>query len=133
MDVFLCLAVRHPWSVPQEDAEFWEYVNLAFTAVSDVLILQFLGVRGFLYLFMSLWFGYGLHPAAGHFIQEHYTFDDGQETYSYYGSLNFFLLNVGYHNEHHDFTRVSTFEPSMWSIDAFGNRFLGPSCRQFAN
>ncbi|CAG8571049.1 10089_t:CDS:2 [Acaulospora colombiana] len=48
-----------------------------------------------------------IHPAAARFIQEHYTFDDGQETYSYYGILNKFFMNVGYHNEHHDFTKVA--------------------------
>ncbi|CAB4413921.1 unnamed protein product [Rhizophagus irregularis] len=85
---------------------FWEYVNWVVTITFDVLIYQFCGMRGLLYLFLSLWVGYSIHPAAAHFIQEHYTFDDGQETYSYYGILNLFFMNIGYHNEHHDFAKV---------------------------
>ncbi|CAG8609691.1 4721_t:CDS:2 [Paraglomus brasilianum] len=92
--------------VMQKKPQFWELVNWAFTITTDALIWYFCGLRGLIYLFISLWLGYGIHPAAAHFIQEHYTFDDGQETYSYYGILNFFFLNVGYHNEHHDFTKV---------------------------
>ncbi|CAI2170346.1 7431_t:CDS:2 [Funneliformis geosporum] len=86
--------------------QFWEYINFIFTVIIDVIIYYFCGVRGLLYLFLSIWFGYSIHPVAAHFIQEHYTFDDGQETYSYYGTLNSIFMNIGYHNEHHDFTRI---------------------------
>lgn len=85
----------------------WEIYNLLFTICTDILIYNICGLGGFMYLFCCLWFGYGLHPAAGHFIQEHFTFDEGQETYSYYGIMNLPMLNIGLHNEHHDFTRIA--------------------------
>ncbi|KAG9306756.1 hypothetical protein G9A89_005656 [Geosiphon pyriformis] len=85
--------------------QYWEYINAVFTATSNIIIFFLCGSRGFFFLLISSWFGYGLHPAAAHYIQEHFTFDDGQETYSYYGNLNKLLMNIGYHNEHHDFTQ----------------------------
>ncbi|KAG0167438.1 Sphingolipid delta(4)-desaturase DES1 [Apophysomyces sp. BC1034] len=84
----------------------WELINAAFTVCTDIIIQRTCGWWGLFYLFLSLWFGYSLHPGAAHFIQEHYTFEDGQETYSYYGSLNVPFMNIGYHNEHHDFQKV---------------------------
>ncbi|CAG8621905.1 14491_t:CDS:2 [Acaulospora morrowiae] len=87
--------------------QLWEYINYLFTISIDFLIFHYFGGRGLLYLVLSLWFGYSIHPAAARFIQEHYTFDDGQETYSYYGCLNKIFMNIGYHNEHHDFTKIA--------------------------
>jgi sphingolipid 4-desaturase/C4-monooxygenase len=89
-----------------KNPQFWEYVNWAFTITTDTLIWSVAGWDGLWYLFVSLWFGYGIHPAAGHFISEHYTIADRQETFSTYSKRNWLFMNIGYHNEHHDFPRV---------------------------
>mmetsp|Transcript_110214 Transcript_110214/g.216072 ORF Transcript_110214/g.216072 Transcript_110214/m.216072 type:complete len:332 (-) Transcript_110214:245-1240(-) len=84
-----------------------EMINYAVVVTSNTILFQFVGVPGMMYLLFSLALGHGLHPMSGHFIAEHYIYSpNGQETYSYYGPLNMFAWNVGYHNEHHDFPRV---------------------------
>ncbi len=65
-------------------------------------VVYFCGWPGFLYLAFSFFFSIGLHPVGARWIQEHYTNDPEQETYSYYGPINRLALNMGYHNEHHD-------------------------------
>ena len=84
----------------------WSMVNLLFAVVYDVSIVYFCGWAGLLYLVFSFFFSIGLHPVGARWIQEHYTYIPEQETASYYGPLNTLALNVGYHNEHHDFPAV---------------------------
>ena len=50
-------------------------------------------------------YGFGSSTLA-RWIQEHYLVNGEQETTSYYGVLNVPALNVGFHNEHHDFPSV---------------------------
>lgn len=84
----------------------WELLNLALMVGVNALIVWQLGGVALLYLFLSFWFGHGLHPVAAHFIHEHYIWRAGQETYSYYGPLNRVTFNVGLHYEHHDLMNI---------------------------
>ena len=61
---------------------------------------------GLVYLAFSFFFSIGLHPVGARWIQEHYTYDFDQETFSYYGPINLVALNMGYHNEHHDLPSI---------------------------
>jgi sphingolipid delta-4 desaturase len=73
----------------------------------DAAVIYFFGWGSFSYIALSLIFSVGLHPLGARWIQEHYLKDGSeQETYSYYGPLNYVQFNIGYHNEHHDFPSI---------------------------
>ena len=84
----------------------WVWMNLVTVVAVDVLIFMLLGPMALLYLVASFFFSVGLHPLGARWIQEHYLVAPPQETYSYYGPLNKLAFNVGYHNEHHDFSYI---------------------------
>jgi len=100
------LYVIRPLFVKPKQPGFWEFVNWGVVIAVDLSLIYFWGFKSFSYFLLSSLLGSGLHPIAGHFIAEHYVFILGQETYSYYGPLNYLVFNVGYHNEHHDFPRI---------------------------
>lgn len=111
-----------------------EMINNVVVYGWDLFLVHNFGIWSALYFLFSLWCGMSFHPVAGHFISEHYLMnpDSVQETYSYYGPLNMLCFNVGYHNEHHDFPRVSGFNlpkvraiapeyyDGRWKVDAAG-------------
>lgn len=85
----------------------WTIVNLLVQVAFTAAVIYFLGVKALLYLVFSFFFSVGLHPLGARWIQEHFlTHGDHQETKSYYGPMNVVNLNVGYHNEHHDFPSI---------------------------
>ncbi|EEC45120.1 dihydroderamide delta-4 desaturase [Phaeodactylum tricornutum CCAP 1055/1] len=104
----LFYAIR-PLVVRPKPPTIHEAINAATTIGFDLFLWYQYGLKALLFNLCSTLLGMGLHPVAGHFIAEHYTLATGQETYSYYGPLNLVTFNVGYHNEHHDFPRVSGF------------------------
>jgi sphingolipid delta-4 desaturase len=96
-----------PAFVNPKDPGQWELINISIQIAFDLVIFKAYGIWGLLYLVLGTLFGMGIHPVAGHFIAEHYVMNKDQETYSYYGPLNWLTFNVGYHNEHHDFPFVA--------------------------
>lgn len=86
----------------------WEIINTAVQMTFNAIIVATFGVKSLVYLLLGTLMALGFHPLAGHFISEHYLFNNNetQGTTSYYGPLNFVLFNVGYHIEHHDFPYI---------------------------
>ncbi|XP_028920413.1 sphingolipid delta(4)-desaturase/C4-monooxygenase DES2-like [Ornithorhynchus anatinus] len=86
-----------------------EALNGAVQLGCDAALWAAWGPKPLVYLVGGSLLAMGLHPFSGHFLAEHYAFVRGAgagETFSYYGVLNWFTFNVGYHVEHHDFPSV---------------------------
>lgn len=77
-------------------------------------LVFYLSRPAFLFLILSTLNSQGFHPANTRQVQRHVHNGDPKmraplnhpRTYSYYGYANLFTLNVGYHVEHHDFSRI---------------------------
>jgi len=104
--LFAAIEIVRPLRVKRPYTDAWILGNTAAIALTDWLIWRFCGTRGLVYVLLSTIVGIGLHPVGARWVQEHYTFHEGQETYSYYGILNTIAFNIGYHNEHHDLFKV---------------------------
>ena len=83
-----------------------EMLNTATQLTFNVLLFYFCGFKAVYYLMIGTLLSMGIHPMAAHFVAEHYIYEKGHETYSYYGPLNYLTWNVGYHMEHHDFPYI---------------------------
>lgn len=83
-------------------------LNISVQLLFNTIIYKLCGSGPIIYFLLCDLIAGGLHPCAYHFISEHYllNFKSNQETYSYYGLLNYLTWNVGYHNEHHDFPYI---------------------------
>ncbi len=99
-------ALRPPRLREIKFANKWTLVNMVVVFGFDILLVVLFGPLALLYLVFSFFFSIGFHPLGARWIQEHYVIYPPQETYSYYGPLNIPALNVGYHNEHHDFPSI---------------------------
>jgi sphingolipid delta-4 desaturase len=86
--------------------EPWVFANIGVQIVYDAAVWALFGPKALVYLAVSFFFSVGLHPLGARWIQEHFLVLGAQETTSYYGPLNLVALNVGHHNEHHDFPSV---------------------------
>jgi len=86
--------------------DHWVVINFVIQMVFNVAIFVLISPAALGYLFASFFFSVGAHPLGARWIQEHYALFPGQETNDYYGWLNRFQMNIGYHNEHHDFPSV---------------------------
>ena len=87
-------------------ADSWMVVNVALQLAFNAAIVGLFGWGALAYLLLGNIFALGLHPLGGRWVQEHHIVEPDQPTYSYYGPMNRFAFNCGYHCEHHDLMSV---------------------------
>ena len=108
LSIYLGIYAVRPLVVSQSQPEVsaWVAVNWVLQIAYVWAVASSSGVWAVAYLALSTLLAGSLHPVAAHFQAEHTEQVAGIDTYSYYGPLNYVSLNVGYHNEHHDFPNV---------------------------
>ncbi len=84
----------------------WEWFNLVTQLLFDVWVVVWFGPFFLIYLIAASLISMSIHPTAAHTLSEHIVVSSPQETYSYYGPMNYVLFQVGYHVEHHDFPTI---------------------------
>lgn len=84
----------------------YELLNIFTQILANLAIYLLIGPFAFYYICLSMFCGHTFNPISAHFIHEHYSDDGVQETFSYYGPINWITYNVGYHTEHHDFMNI---------------------------
>lgn len=105
--LFLLVEALRPFRLRRQvPIDGWLIASFITIIVTNIAIYNFMGIQAWGYLMLSTVFSVGLHPVGARWIQEHYVYREGQQTYSYYGPLNKVSLNVGFHNEHHDFFNI---------------------------
>ncbi len=98
-------ALRPFFKVPKSMSKM-EIVNIVVCVSYAYLLYVLFTGKAIVYLLLCTYIGLSLHPVSAHVIAEHYEFFQSQDTYSYYGVLNWLNFNLGYHVEHHDFPSV---------------------------
>jgi sphingolipid delta-4 desaturase len=95
-----------PGLVRSQRPTTWHGLNIIVQLTFDAIIIRTLGWSSFYYFIASSFFAGSLHPLSGHFIAEHYLWDGlEQETYSYYGPLNWLAYNVRIFNSCSDLVK----------------------------
>lgn len=84
-----------------------EIVNIVVCILFNYFVYKYFGLKALMYLLLGTLWGLSIHPVGIHILSEHYEFNKNQDTYSYYGILNWVNFNMGYHVEHHDFPNIS--------------------------
>jgi sphingolipid delta-4 desaturase len=95
-----------PYFKKPKSISLMEFLNILSCAIYGYLIYHFFTLKSLIYLFACTYSGLSIHPVGAHVIAEHYEFFKSQDTYSYYGWINWINFNMGYHVEHHDFPSI---------------------------
>ncbi len=98
-------AIRPLFKTPKKPTAL-EFLNILCCVLYAVAIQHFFSGKALAYLLLGTYFGLSINPVSGHLIAEHYEFVKGQDSYSYYGWMNYVNFNVGMHIEHHDFPNI---------------------------